>query len=61
MGDRFERLVTVAVEVMATPCGKHLSQVSVVDGNSGSADESTVNVMFVLRFRFIDEGKTILI
>jgi hypothetical protein len=39
---RYLRLVTVAVGVLATPCWKHLSQVSVLDSSSCRAVESTV-------------------
>jgi hypothetical protein len=42
VSDRYERLVTVAVEVLATPCWKHLSQVSVLDSSSSRAVEYIV-------------------
>jgi hypothetical protein len=42
VSDRYERLVTVAVEVLATPCWKQLSQVSVLDSSSSRAVESIV-------------------
>jgi hypothetical protein len=42
VSDRYERLVTVAAEVLATPCWKHLSQVSVLDSSSSRAVESIV-------------------
>jgi hypothetical protein len=52
--DRYERLVTVAAEVLATPCWKHLSQVSVLC-SSRVHSVSHVNVLFVLRFRSTDK------
>jgi hypothetical protein len=42
VSDRYERLVMVAAEVLAMPCGKHLSQVSDLDSSSSRAAESIV-------------------
>jgi hypothetical protein len=42
VSDRHERLVTVAAEVLATPCLKHLPQISVLVSSSSRAVESIV-------------------
>jgi hypothetical protein len=48
LSDRYERLVTVAAEVLSTPRWKHLSQVSVPDSSSSRAVESIVWVTWTL-------------
>jgi hypothetical protein len=42
VSDRYERLVTVAAEVLAAPFWKHLSEVSVPDSSSNRADKFIV-------------------
>jgi hypothetical protein len=46
VSDRYEQLVTVAVEVLAISSWKHLSQVSVLDNSSSRAVESIVIWIF---------------
>jgi hypothetical protein len=58
VSDSYKQLITAVVDVLAMPCWKHWSQVSVLDSSSSRAVESTVRVMwtlFVLRFCFIDK------
>jgi hypothetical protein len=53
MSDRYGRLVTVAVHVLATSCWKHLSQASVLDSSSSRAVESIVWVAWTLCLCFM--------
>jgi hypothetical protein len=59
MNNHYEKLITVAVEVLATPCWKHVSQVSVLDSSSSHAVESTVYAIWTLclHLRFHFTGK----
>lgn len=61
--DRYKQLATVVSEVPATPCWKHLPQVSVLNSNSSHAVDFTVLVtersLWVVRFRFSDKERSI--
>jgi hypothetical protein len=52
VSDRYERLVTVAAEVLTTPGWKHSSQVPVMDSGSSRAIKSTVWVTWTFCLRF---------
>jgi hypothetical protein len=52
VSDRYERLATVAAEVLATPCWKYLFRVSILDSGSSYAVENTVLVTWKLCLYF---------